>query len=82
MLDKPLEGIHPKTVGEIRFLMKHLKDRDVGILITDHNVRETLQMVNRTYIIKNGHDLKEKSHSKIIYDPLVRQTYLGEHLNL
>lgn len=62
--------------------MKHLKDRIVGILITDHNVRETLQMVNRTDIIKKGQDLNENSPSKIIYDPLVRQTYLGEHLHL
>ncbi len=78
LLDEPLAGIDPKAVGEIRFLIKQLKERNVGILITDHNVRETLQMVDRAYIIHDGQVLKEGSPSEIIHDPLVRKTYLGE----
>lgn len=82
MLDEPLAGIDPIAVHDIRELISHLKDRDIGVLITDHNVRETLDIVDRAYIINEGHVLMEGSPSDIIADKNVRRVYLGEGFKL
>ena len=78
LLDEPLAGIDPIAVHDIRDLISHLKNRDIGLLITDHNVRETLDIVDRAYIINEGHVLKEGTPSDIIADKNVRRVYLGE----
>ncbi|MBL9029682.1 MAG: LPS export ABC transporter ATP-binding protein [Caedimonas sp.] len=82
MLDEPLAGIDPIAVHDIRELISHLKDRDIGVLITDHNVRETLDIVDRAYIINEGYVLMEGSPSDIIADKNVRRVYLGEGFKL
>jgi lipopolysaccharide export system ATP-binding protein len=82
LLDEPLAGIDPIAVGEIRELISHLKDRDIGILITDHNVRDTLSIVDRAYIINEGKVLKEGSPKQIVADKNVRKIYLGEEFSL
>jgi lipopolysaccharide export system ATP-binding protein len=82
LLDEPLAGVDPKAIRDIRTLIFHLKERGVGVLITDHNVRETLDMIDRAYIIDHGQVLKEGTASEIIHDPAVRQAYLGEDFRL
>jgi lipopolysaccharide export system ATP-binding protein len=82
LLDEPLAGIDPIAVGEIRDLVKHLKDRGIGVLITDHNVRDALEMIDRAYIIHEGHVLKEGLPSDIVGDRDVRRVYLGERFSL
>jgi lipopolysaccharide export system ATP-binding protein len=79
LLDEPLAGIDPIAVGDIRTLIAHLKDRNIGVLITDHNVRETLGIVDRAYIIHNGLVLMEGTPAEVIADDDVRRVYLGEH---
>ncbi len=79
MLDEPLAGIDPIAVHDIRELISHLKDRKIGVLVTDHNVREMLDIVDRAYIINEGRVLKEGLPSEIIADKNVRRVYLGEH---
>lgn len=78
LLDEPLAGIDPIAVGEIRDLIAHLKERNIGILITDHNVRDTLSIVDRAYIINSGKVLKEGTPREIVQDANVRKVYLGE----
>lgn len=82
MLDEPLAGIDPIAVGDIRDLVSHLKDRGIGVLITEHNVRETLNIIDRAYILNDGRVLKEGSPSEIVSDEGVRRVYLGERFNL
>lgn len=82
LLDEPLAGIDPIAVGEIRELISHLKDRNIGILITDHNVRDTLSIVDRAYIINEGTVLKEGTPKQIVADQKVRKIYLGEEFSL
>lgn len=82
LLDEPLAGIDPIAVGDIRNLIAHLKDRQIGVLITDHNVRETLDIVDRAYIINEGKVLMEGSPKQIIADKNVRRVYLGESFRL
>jgi len=82
LLDEPLAGIDPIAVGEIRDLVKHLKDRGIGVLITDHNVRDALEMIDRAYIIHEGRVLKEGLPSDIVGDRDVRRVYLGERFSL
>lgn len=82
LLDEPLAGVDPKAIRDIRSLIFHLKQRNVGLLITDHNVRETLDMIDRAYIINQGQVLKEGTPSEIIHDPSVREAYLGEDFRL
>jgi len=82
LLDEPLAGIDPIAVGEIRDLVKHLKDRGIGVLITDHNVRDALEMIDRAYIIHEGHVLKEGLPSDIVGDRDVRRVYLGDRFSL
>ncbi len=82
LLDEPLAGIDPIAVGDIRDLVKHLKDRGIGVLITDHNVRETLDIVDRAYILHDGKVLMEGSPEQIVGDANVRRVYLGERFSL
>ncbi len=82
LLDEPFAGIDPIAVGDIRDLVNHLKDRGIGVLITDHNVRETLDVIDRAYIIHNGMLLMEGAPSDIVGNEEVRRVYLGDHFNL
>ena len=82
LLDEPLAGIDPIAVGEIRDLVKHLKDRGIGVLITDHNVRETLEIIDRAYILHDGKVLMEGSPQEIVANEDVRRVYLGEKFSL
>nr|HPI63496.1 ATP-binding cassette domain-containing protein [Alphaproteobacteria bacterium] len=81
LLDEPFAGIDPIAITEIRSLILLLRQQGIGILITDHNVRETLEIVNRAYIIHSGQVLRQGSPAEIIQDPLVRQVYLGNAFN-
>jgi lipopolysaccharide export system ATP-binding protein len=82
LLDEPLAGIDPIAVGEIREMVSHLKDRGLGVLITDHNVRETLDIIDRAYILHEGSVLFEGSPSEIVAHEGVRRVYLGERFSL
>jgi lipopolysaccharide export system ATP-binding protein len=82
LLDEPLAGIDPIAVGDIRDLVSHLKHRGIGVLITDHNVRETLDIVDRAYIIHEGVLLMEGSPSDIVAHEDVRRVYLGDTFSL
>jgi lipopolysaccharide export system ATP-binding protein len=82
LLDEPLAGIDPIAVGEIRELVLHLKDRGVGVLITDHNVRETLDLIDRAYILHDGRVLMEGAPDEIVAHEGVRRVYLGERFSL
>jgi len=78
LLDEPLAGIDPLNVADIRHLVGHLKTRGIGVLITDHNVRDTLAIIDRAYILADGVVIKEGSPEEIIADPDVRRVYLGD----
>ena len=82
LLDEPFAGIDPITVGDIRSLVSHLKDRGIGVLVTDHNVRDTLDIVDRAYILYEGKVLREGRPSEIVDDETVRRVYLGEQFSL
>jgi lipopolysaccharide export system ATP-binding protein len=82
LLDEPLAGIDPIAVGDIRDLVLHLKDRGIGVLITDHNVRETLGIVDRAYILHDGRVLMEGQPSDVVAHEDVRRVYLGERFSL
>jgi lipopolysaccharide export system ATP-binding protein len=82
LLDEPLAGIDPIAVSDIRDLVAHLKDRGIGVLITDHNVRETLEIVDRAYILHEGRVLMEGKPSEIVADEDVRRVYLGKTFSL
>lgn len=78
LLDEPFAGIDPIAVGDIQALVRHLTRRGIGVLITDHNVRETLGLIDRAFIIAGGHVLTEGHPREIVDDPDVRRLYLGE----
>ncbi len=78
LLDEPLAGIDPVTVADIRELVLHLRERGLGVLITDHNVRDAFAMIDRAYIIHDGTVLREGTPDEIAADPVVRRVYLGE----
>ncbi len=82
LLDEPFAGIDPIAVGDIQALVRQLTDRGIGVLITDHNVRETLGLVDRAYIIHSGRVLTEGSPEDIVANPDVRRVYLGEDFRL
>jgi len=82
LLDEPLAGIDPIAVGDIRELVSHLKDRGLGVIITDHNVRETLDIVDRAYILHEGRVLMEGTGEEIVAHKDVRRVYLGERFSL
>ena len=79
LLDEPLAGIDPIAVGEIRELVSQLKNRGLGVLITDHNVRETLDIIDRAYILHNGSVLMEGTPQQIVKNEEVRKVYLGDN---
>jgi lipopolysaccharide export system ATP-binding protein len=77
LLDEPFAGVDPIAVGEIRHLVADLKNRGIGVLITDHNVQETLQIVDRAYILHDGHVLMSGTKDEVVKDENVRRVYLG-----
>ncbi len=82
LLDEPFAGIDPIAIGEIRKLVQHLKERGIGVLITDHNVRETLDIIDRAYIIHDGEVMTEGTPKEIVANIDVRRVYLGERFSL
>lgn len=82
LLDEPLAGIDPIAVSEIRELVSHLKDRGIGVLITEHNVRETLEIIDRAYIVHEGSVLMEGNPDEIVGNSDVRRVYLGESFSI
>ncbi|TBW41427.1 LPS export ABC transporter ATP-binding protein [Siculibacillus lacustris] len=82
LLDEPFAGIDPIAVGDIQTLVRHLTSRGIGVLITDHNVRETLGLIDRAFIIAGGHLLTEGNPREIVEHPDVRRLYLGEQFSL
>ena len=82
LLDEPLAGIDPIAVGEIRELVAQLKNRGLGVLITDHNVRETLDIIDRAYILHGGSVLMEGTPEEIVANDEVRKVYLGDNFSI
>lgn len=82
LLDEPFAGIDPIAVYEVQKIVRRLKERGLGILITDHNVRETLKMVDRAYLIHQGRVLLEGDAEKLVEDPQAREIYLGPEFNI
>ncbi len=82
LLDEPFAGVDPISVGEIRHLVSELKKRSIGVLITDHNVRETLHLVDRAYILHDGKVLMSGSAKEVIHDENVKKVYLGESFSI
>lgn len=82
MLDEPFAGVDPLSVGEIQDIVRRLAADGLGIVITDHNVRETLSVVHRAYLVYNGRLLKEGTSDDLVNDPKVREKYLGENFRM
>ncbi|WP_413993818.1 LPS export ABC transporter ATP-binding protein [Labrys okinawensis] len=82
LLDEPFAGIDPIAVGDIQTLVRHLTNRGIGVLITDHNVRETLALIDRAYIIHSGHVLTQGTPQEIIDNPDARRLYLGSEFRM
>ena len=82
LLDEPFAGVDPIAVGEIRHLVQDLKSRGIGVLITDHNVRETLEIVDRAYILHDGTVLMSGTTQEIVNDETVRRVYLGQNFRM
>jgi lipopolysaccharide export system ATP-binding protein len=82
LFDEPFSGIDPIAILELKNILRYLKDKGLGILLTDHNVRESLSITDRTYIISNGSILDEGAPEQIINNPEVRQAYLGKEFTL
>jgi lipopolysaccharide export system ATP-binding protein len=82
LLDEPFAGVDPISVNDIKGIIRHLSDKGIGVLITDHNVRETLDICARAYIIGEGHVIAEGTTAHILSDQKVRQTYLGDNFTM
>ncbi|MEM7378589.1 MAG: LPS export ABC transporter ATP-binding protein [Pseudomonadota bacterium] len=82
LLDEPFAGVDPISVGEIQRIVRHLKDRGIGVLITDHNVRETLEIVDRAYILHDGQVLMSGTPDEVVENENVRRVYLGENFRI
>ena len=82
LLDEPFAGIDPLAVNDVQDIISHLKDRGIGVLITDHNVRETLSIVDKAYILNEGQILLEGSPQMIANDPVAKKFYLGEEFTM
>lgn len=82
LLDEPFAGIDPLAVNDIQDIISHLKERGIGVLITDHNVRETLSIVDKAYILNEGQILLEGSPQMIANDPVAKKFYLGEEFTM
>ena len=82
LLDEPFAGVDPISVSDIKEIVSHLRDRGLGVLITDHNVRETLDICENAYIVSEGHIIAEGDAEKVLANQKVREVYLGEHFTL
>jgi lipopolysaccharide export system ATP-binding protein len=82
LLDEPFAGVDPISVNDIKEIVRHLKDRGIGVLITDHNVRETLDICETAYIVSEGHIIAEGNAETVLSNNKVREVYLGEHFRL
>ena len=82
LLDEPFAGVDPISVLDIQKIIEHLKERGIGVLITDHNVRETLGICERAYILSDGNVIAEGSATQILQNQQVREVYLGEGFTL
>jgi len=82
LLDEPFAGVDPIAVGEIRHLVSDLKNRGIGVLITDHNVQETLQLVDRAYILHDGKVLMSGTTAEVVQNENVRRVYLGDNFRV
>ena len=82
MLDEPFAGVDPLSVNEIQDIVRRLAAKGLGVIITDHNVRETLSVVNRAYLVYNGRLLREGTSDELVNDPEVREKYLGENFRM
>lgn len=82
LLDEPFAGVDPISVNDIKNIIKHLCNKGIGVLITDHNVRETLDICSRAYIIGEGHVIAEGTTDDVLSNSKVRETYLGEHFTM
>ena len=82
LLDEPFAGVDPISVNDIKGIIRHLSDKGIGVLITDHNVRETLDICARAYIVGEGHVIAEGTTAHILSDQKVRQTYLGDNFTM
>lgn len=82
MLDEPFAGVDPLSVNEIQEIVRRLASQGLGIIITDHNVRETLSVVNRAYLVYGGRLLREGTSDELVNDPEVREKYLGENFHM
>ncbi|GAB6067043.1 LPS export ABC transporter ATP-binding protein [Methylothermus subterraneus] len=82
LLDEPFAGVDPISILDLQKLIRDLSAKGIGVLITDHNVRETLTVVNRAYIISHGRVIAQGEPRQVLENPKVRQVYLGEHFNL
>lgn len=82
LLDEPFAGVDPISVGEIKRIVRHLKSRNIGVLVTDHNVRETLDICDRAYILNEGKVLAQGRPEQVLDDDRVRQVYLGQDFRM
>ena len=82
LLDEPFAGVDPISISAIKSIITHLKERNIGVLITDHNVRETLDICERAYIVGEGHVIASGTPTEVLANDRVRNTYLGEHFSL
>lgn len=82
LLDEPFAGVDPISVNDIKSIIRHLSDKGIGVLMTDHNVRETLDICTRAYIIGEGHVIAEGTTAHILSDQKVRDTYLGDNFTM
>ncbi len=82
LLDEPFAGVDPISVGEIKEIIRHLKKRGLGVLITDHNVRETLDVCERAYIVESGNILAQGSPEEVLNNEQVKKVYLGENFRI
>lgn len=82
LLDEPFAGVDPISISDIKSIITHLKERNIGVLITDHNVRETLDICERAYIVGEGHVIASGTPTEVLANDRVRNTYLGEHFSL
>ena len=82
LLDEPFAGVDPVSVGDIKKIVQYLKSKNIGVLITDHNVRETLSLCDKAYIVGEGHIIAEGNAEDILNNELVRSVYLGKDFRL
>ena len=82
LLDEPFAGVDPISVNDIKQIIQHLKDKDIGVLITDHNVRETLDICDKAYIVNDGHIIAEGDAETVLSNQMVRDVYLGHAFRL